>query len=228
MKSLTTLAAMVLVTILNGNVGAAEEERTFVLPKQYAANYVVAPDTVSPDQKFAVIVPKGDPEAISPVGKDYLVALRPFGLIRALETEWPYFIGQSHGGISAQWSEASSVALVTLASKWGPGEVFLLELRDAKLIRATDLLRKMYDLLLPDFRKAKPKPESYNDEIAFIFVGEDPVCTLEGTKLVKIDADAASDPKGGDPHRWKAHITATWDIAQGKFIDQEITHLKRR
>ena len=229
MKPLLALRSIFLNVILFGNVLAAVEgeERSFPLPEEYARDYVVASDTVSPDGKFALIVPNGDPEAMSPHGKNYLVALQPFAVIGALETESPYFAGESHGGITAEWSGDSSVALVTLGSKWGPGDVFLLELKDGKLARMTNLLTKAHDLLVPDYRKAKPKPEPYNDDTDFVFVAEDPVCTLDGTGVVKIAGNAATDPKGGDPHRWKAHLTATWDIVAAKFTQQKITRKGR-
>jgi hypothetical protein len=205
-------------------VRAAEEsDLSAGLPSEYAKHYVIASATLSPDKNFAVIVPKEDPDEMSPKGKDYLVALNPFAILGALDTEWPYFRGESHGGINAEWSKDSSVALVTLDSKWGPGDVFLLELRGGKLARMTNLLATVHDLLLPDYRKAKPKPEPYNDLFDFIFEAEDPICRLEGTERVKVDGHATTDPKGVAERRWNAHVIATWDIAQGRFIEQKIT-----
>lgn len=153
-----------------------------MLPEEYAKAYVVASDTISPDERFAVIIPKGDPEEMSPAGKNYFVALQPFAIIAALDTKWPDFVGRNHGGIGVEWSRDRSVALVTLASKWGPGDICLLELHDGKLTRTTKLLAKLHNLLLPDFRKAKPKPDAYNGFFDFIFEAEDPVCTLEGPR----------------------------------------------
>ena len=224
-----TVVAVFGVAVAAASLPAAEEEESSAeLPAEYAARYVVASETVSPDEKLAIIVPKDDPEEF-PEGKNYVVALQPFAVLGALETRWPQFIGRNHGGISAEWSKDSSVALVTLESKWGPGDIFLIETRDGKLSRVTNMLAKARELLLPNYRSAKPKPEPYNDLFDFIFESEEdkPVCRLEGTRRVIVDAHATTDPKGVADRPWRAHLAATWDIAQGKFTEQRITRPRR-
>ena len=167
--------------------------------------------------------PKADSEEF-PEGKNYFVALQPFAILGALETKYPYFQHESHGGLSAEWSDDSSVALITLGSKWGPSDIFLAELRDGKLSRMTNLLAKLYDLLLPDYAKAKPKPESYNDEFDFIFEEEsEPICQLDGTSAVKINAEATTDPKGISKRAWSGRVKAVWDISAAKFTEQKVS-----
>ena len=191
------------------------------LPDQYAKNYLVAASTISPDKKFAVIYPTEDPEEVRH-GGNYLVSLQPFAVLGKLDTKWPYFKNESHGGLSADWSDDSSVALVTLDGKWGPHDVFLLELRDGKLARATNILAKAHDLLLPSYRKSKAEP--YNDNFDFIFDGEEgPVFKVDGTTRVVIDGDAVTDPKGLSRRSWRAHLKASWNIPQAKFTSQKIT-----
>ena len=207
---------------------AAGENSSTGLPDAYAKNYLIAANTISPDKKFAVIYPTleaeeaandaNHPERI----KDYIVALQPFTQLGELQTKYPYFQNQNHGGISAEWSDDSSVALITLHGKWGPHEVFLLEFHDGKLARTTNILAKAHDLLLPDYRKSKAEP--YNDNFDFIFGGEDgPGFKLDGTNRVIIDGDATTDPKGLSDHRWSAQLKAVWNIAQAKFTEQKIT-----
>jgi hypothetical protein len=118
---------------------AAGEDSSAGLPDDYAKNYLIAASTISPDKKFAVIYPTleaeeaaesaNHPESI----KDHVVALQPFAVLGELQTKYPYFQHQSNGGISAEWSDDSSVALITLDGKWGPHEIFLVEFRDGKL-----------------------------------------------------------------------------------------------
>jgi hypothetical protein len=73
--------------------------------------------------------------------------------------------------------------------------VFLLEFRDGKLARTTNVLPKAHDLLLPDYRKSKAEP--YNDNFDFIFDGEyGPVFKLDGANRVIINGDATTDPEG--------------------------------
>ena len=206
---------------------AAGEDSSAGLPDDYAKNYLIARNTISPDKKLAVIYPTleveeaaedaNHPERI----KDHIVVLQPFAVLGELETKFPYFQNQNHGGISAEWSNDSSVALITLHGKWGPHDVFLLEFRDGKLARTTNILGKAHDLLLSDYRKSKAGP--YNDNFDFIFGGEDgPGFKLDGANRVIIDGDATTDPKGLSDHRWSAHLKAVWNIAQAKFTEQKI------
>jgi hypothetical protein len=118
------------------------------LPEQYAKNYLIARSTISPDKKFAVMYPNKDMEDATSEEeiKNYLVMLEPFAVLRPLDTERPYFEHQSHGGLSAEWSDDSSVGLITLDSKWGPGDVLLVEFRDGKLSRMTNVCRRSNNL----------------------------------------------------------------------------------
>ena len=82
----------------------------------------------------------------------------------------------------------------------GPDDLVLLEFRDGKLARTTNVLTKAHDLLLPDYRKSKAEP--YNDNFDFIFDDEEgPVFKLDGAHRVVIDGDAVTDPKGISKHR---------------------------
>jgi hypothetical protein len=207
---------------------AQGEDSSAGLPEQYAKDYLIAGSTVSPDKKFAVIYPTLEAEEAAENAnhperiKDYIVALQPFTVLGDLQTKYPYFQNQNHGRISAEWSDDSSVALITLHGKWGPHEVFLLEFHDGKLARTTNVLAKAHDLLLPDYRKSKAEP--YNDNFDFIFDGEEgPVFKLDGASRVVIDGDATTDPKGISDHRWSAQLKAVWNIAQAKFTEQKIT-----
>ena len=207
---------------------AAGEDSSAGLPDAYAKNYLIAASTVSPDKKFAVIYPTLKAEEAAEDAKhperikDYIVALQPFTALGDLQTKYPYFQNQNYGRISAEWSDDSSVALITLHGKWGPHEVFLLEFSDGKLARTTNVLAKAHDLLLPDYRKSKAEP--YNDNFDFIFDGEEgPVFKLDGASRVVIDGDARTDPKEISKHRWSAQLKAVWNIAQAKFTEQKIT-----
>jgi hypothetical protein len=217
---------------------AAEEELTGVadsskgLPKEYADKYLIASETISPNKRFAVIYPKlpvceEDLPKDSPKNlcKDFLVQLEPFRVITVLDTNWPDFENKSHGGMSATWSQDSSVVLVTLDSKWGPGDVFLYQLRDGNLSRSTNLLAEIQKLLEPDFRAAKIKP--YNDIFDFVFDTEGvPFCHLEGKTSVQIQGKATTVPNESPGEQaWDAHFQAVWDIAQGKFTSQKAERL---
>jgi len=236
MRSFCTFVAIVACTISCGfsvlavieESDAAGEDSSAGLSDAYAKNYLIAASTISPDKKFAVIYPTSEAEEAAEKAnhpehiKDYVVALRPFTVLGELQTKYPYFQHQNHGGISAEWSNDSSVALITLDVKWGPHDVFLLEFRDGKLARTTNVLARAHDLLLPDYRKSKAEP--YNDNFDFIFDGEEgPVFKLDDGNRVIIDGDATTDPKGISHHRWSAQLKAVWNVAQAKFTSQKIT-----
>src|SRR6266496_6095563 len=204
----------------------SETDSSTGLPDKYAKNYLIARSTISPNKKFAVIYPTDDYYQSAENAKDYLVTLQPFRILGALQTERPYHQNQSHGGLSAEWSDDSSVGLITLDSKWGPGDVLLVEFRDGKLSRMTNILRKAHDLLLPTHRKAKA--ERYNDDVDFVFI-EDETLQLDGTSRVVIDANVHTSPNdlGLSPDTWQGHVEATWDIKQAKFTSKEVTGRKR-
>lgn len=229
MKSETRMLSLIIGLALGaGSIRAAEESRddsAAGLPEQYAKNYLVARSTISRDEKFAVIYPTLEfSEA-----KDFLVALKPFSVLAPLPTDEPYFQNKNHGGISAQWSKDNDVALIKLESKWGPGDVFVVELAGGKVKRTTNVLQKLTQVLLPKFRAAMPKKKAYNDNYQFVFEPGDDYepCTLGGNKTVQLTLLATNDPKSISDHPWRVRVKAQWDIAQAKFVSQKITEEKQ-
>ena len=220
--------------VLGAGRGLAEEDyqkdSAEGLPPEYAKNYLIARNTVSSDEKFGVIYPTlefADAAKEAKDAKDYFVALKPFKVLAPLPTDYPYFAHQSHGGVGADWSGDGSATLITLDSKWGPGDVFLVELSGDKVKRITNLLEKTRDLLRPKFRAAKPKPEPYNDVIEFVFEEEEGgACNFEPNGIVRVYTKATNDPKGGPPRPWKALVDAKWDIAEAKFTSQKIKNVR--
>ena len=213
---------------LGAALGAEESEEDSAegLPPSYAEKFLVAKSTLSPDKKLAVIYPTLDfAESESKEAKDLLVALEPFRVLAPLPTDDPYFQNKSHGAISAEWSEDGRVALITLESKWGPGDVFVVEMADGKVKRITNLLAKLSRLLLPAFRKEVPD-QGTNDDYAFIFEpGGEPeeALTLSGSNVVKIDLSATNDPKWVSDNPWRRRVKAQWHIGRAKFTAHKVT-----
>ena len=205
----------------------SETDSSTGLPDKYAKNYLIARSTISPNKKFAVIYPTSDYAQSFDAAKDYLVALESFRILGPLKTERPYHQNQSHGGLSAEWSNDSSVGLITLDSKWGPGDVLLVELRDGKLSRMTNILRKAHDLLLANYRKAKA--ERYNDYYDFIFI-EDATFKLDGTNRVLIEGQADTTPNdlGLSDRAWRGYVAAIWDIPHARFTTTKVSGHRRK
>jgi hypothetical protein len=229
--------AALLCTSLSLSLRAAAEDSTDEqdtsagLPREYA-DYLIASKTLSPDKKFAVIYPKlelcdddGKKDATTDRCKDYLVALKPFRILCPLETKSPHFQNRSHTGLSADWSNNNSVVLVILASKWGPGDIFLYELHDGQLTRSTNLLGKVRDLMAPDFLAAKA--ERFSDFVDFIFEGDGAdLFKLEGTDRVRISALATSEPKHiGGIKVWDARFEGVWNIPRAKFTSRQVSRM---
>jgi hypothetical protein len=201
------------------------------LPKEYS-DYLIAPATISRDKSYAVLIPKTDlcgenREAASRTAdrcKDYFVRLDPFELLTTLDTEWPEFESKSNGGISADWQQDGSATLITLESKWGPGDIFLVEMANGKAARTTNLLAKAHDLLLPDYEKAKAA--KYNDKVDFVFLTEADggICEFVDATHVRITGTATNEPKSsGGEKIWKARVEAVWDIPSAKFVSEKVT-----
>jgi sugar lactone lactonase YvrE/tetratricopeptide (TPR) repeat protein len=192
----------------------SETDSSTGLPDKFAKNYLIARSTISPNKKFAVIYPTDDYYQSADNAKDYLVTLQPFSILGALQTEEPYFQHQSHGGISSEWSDDSSVALITLDGKWGPRDVFLAEFHNGRPSRTTNILRKARDLLPP------------NDRKAFF---EDTTFQFDGASRVVIDANVNTSPNdlGLSPDTWRGHVEATWDVKQAKFTSEEVSGRRR-
>jgi sugar lactone lactonase YvrE len=189
------------------------------LPATYAKNYLIAQSTISSNKKFAVIYPTRDHEDF-PEGKNYVVSLEPFAIAGSLGLSHPYFQHQSNAAISAQWSDDSVVALVTVDGKWAPSAIVLLEFAAAKVKHATDLVPKIDQILV---RKVHERPEfRHLKSLNFNSIE----ASLDGTRSVKVSADASTASQndlGLTPHAWVGELEATWDIAQAKFTSQKVS-----
>jgi hypothetical protein len=203
-----------------GMAVAQEEDSAAGLPEKYANDYLIGKNTISPDKNFAVIYPANEPNESSELG-DYVVALKPFAIVTKLTTKRPYFKNENHGSLEATWSNDGSAVLVTLGIKWGPGDVFLVELKNGKAARTTNLLAKIHALLAPDLRKAKSK--TYNDEYDFIFEADNDGFQFDNAGQVRVKVLATSDPKGSSSHVWERRFEGTWDVAKAKFTTAKVT-----
>src|SRR5262249_18301595 len=117
------------------SVFAADEEKedsSAGLPAQYAKDYLVARSTVSPDKKFAVIYPTLEAEEAADNAnhperiKDYIVALEPFAILGELQTKYPYFQNENHGGVKAGWFHERLVSPESPEWKEGHADGFFL------------------------------------------------------------------------------------------------------
>ena len=103
-----------------------------------------------------------------------------------------------------------------------PGDVFLVELKNGKAARTTNLLAKVRAALLPDYRKAKAG--KYNDTYDFVFEEADNNgFEFGGAGHVRINVFATTDPKGVSNSVWEGRFTGAWDIGHAKFTSAKVT-----
>ncbi|MEY2563721.1 MAG: hypothetical protein QOH88_1914 [Verrucomicrobiota bacterium] len=204
----------------------AENDSSAVLPKNYAGKYILATNTLSPDKTIGVIYPKANvcEDESNKSCKDFVVQVKPFKILGTLVTKSPYFRNRNHGAISGEWSKDGAAALITLESKWGPGDIFLVEFKGGQLTRATNLLGKIHDLLAPDYRKAMNVRSK--EEVDFLFESEDsPMVEFKGS-TIEVHAKATTDPKHIPGEKaWEGKLDAIWDIPAAKFTSQKVQRL---
>src|SRR5213080_1982648 len=92
------------------NAGIFGRELPADAPTKYREDYLLAPSSISPNQKLALIYPReGDEFPTRPesgTADNYLVALDPFRILGPLPVR--YFEGINHKGLSVNWAKDSS------------------------------------------------------------------------------------------------------------------------
>ncbi len=104
-------------------------------PTKYREDYLLAPSSISPDKKLALIYPKeGDEFPTQPesgTADNYLVTLDPFRILGALPVA--YFENINHKGLSVNWAKDSSAAVIVNQGKWSPRCVIAFELKEGQI-----------------------------------------------------------------------------------------------
>jgi hypothetical protein len=196
-------------------------------PDAYALGYEVHPDSISPNGKYGILycANRSMVEYEQSVLADYLVSLKPFQIVAALEGD-VYFAGKNRSDLSVAWTENSTAGLVTVESRWGPGSVDLIEIADGKLVRQTNLLEKAFALLKPDWQNCKSQP--YNENFLFVIRSDiEAGWAFDANNRVHIDCTGETNPKHlPDEKSWAARLEAVWDIKDGRFVQTKITRLQ--
>lgn len=201
-------------------------------------DYQILPGTVSPDQRYAFIYPKRSRlDEVRKCGL-FLAALKPFAVLSQMPLGGSPLEGNGHGYYAANWAKDSSAAVFIAGRKWGPDKVWVLQLRDGKVARRSDLTAAVRKQVLPDFKKSRA--ERYNEYCDFIFASEDRWTRVDSGTLaergwnlderghVMIDCTCTTDPNDLVPHHWTVRFKGTWDISIGTFIQKKFTRIPPR
>lgn len=187
-------------------------------PDPYA-EYQILPDSVSPNQQFAILVPRDDlalDQREKGTEKLALVRLKPYELLCEMPND--SFLPFGKSGYQTAWKKDSTALLFADGRKWGPDRLVLLEMSVGKSPLLTDLAALAKEKVRPQFRKSKMP--HYNHNFDFIIDGWDNVgFTKSGD--VAIDFTFTNNPKPDESNVWKRRWQAVWSRSQKKFFSLE-------
>jgi hypothetical protein len=189
-------------------------------PDVFKLGYLLFDNTVSPNKQYGVIYPKWWLDE-SP---DFIVDAKNSRILASLETEEPYFEHKGHGGLSVNWSPDSSAVLIENAGKWFPHNLVLVELKNGKVLRQTQLLEQLEKMFQPAIAKhERPQARMVGGlgEFEFTDLEWKPGKSLQ----LEIKCEGQTNPKGfSEESSWSGELTAVWDVKQRKFIQHKIGH----
>ena len=124
-------------------------------PAEYRQDYLLAPSSISPNKKLALIYPKEGNEfptqPESGTAENYLVALDPFRIMGPLPVA--YFENINYKGLSVNWAKDSSAAVIVSQGKWSPRCVIAFEVRERQIVHQRELSQAVSDFLQADYNK---------------------------------------------------------------------------
>ncbi|HEY2711359.1 MAG TPA: hypothetical protein VGI60_02505 [Chthoniobacterales bacterium] len=197
-------------------------------PSEYR-DYQILPGTTSPDQRYAFIYPKRSLLFELQKYGLFLAALNPFHILSRVPTGYSALAEMARSYYAAGWSKDSSTTVFVAGGKWGPDKVWVLKLRNGKIVKKAELTAAVRRQVLPDFKKSHAT--GYNDYFDFIFDDDHEDISgwgLDDSGHVMIDTVCTTDPKELEPHRWAVHFQGIWDVASGKFLESSFTHIPPR
>jgi hypothetical protein len=189
------------------------------LPDAFALAYEFEADSISPDGRFAVILPRGGSDFANEeaLGRDFVVSLKPFQILAA--NEGVYYRGTN--GMGVEWTSDSSAVLVTLGGRWGTIGATLFELRDGRVTRRTDLWGEMMKLVATKFPKGKVKP--YNGIQLFTPDATDNWSFSKDGKQVSVELDGNTAPNAAPGLQWAVTFKGVWSVPEAKWIEHKVT-----
>lgn len=168
--------------------------------------YLLPEETLSPDQRYGVLVPQVDqfPDNADP--KNKLIEVKTGRVLAEVvgQTGWK---GMNHETVlPTRWSQDGMTLFWQVDGKWGPRTLVLVRIADGAVKWQSDLYKEVAQAILTRTREAKPKeyaivkngkgygsayPDGFTIDIYAAGGETDPL-----TFPLKIHADLTSDPKG--------------------------------
>jgi hypothetical protein len=191
-------------------------------PDPFELGYVLF-ETLSPNKQYGVIYPN----RLLLESPDFVVDLKKSQILASLDSDEPYFEGKNHGGLSVNWSPDSRAALIENQGKWSPINLTLVELKDGRVVRQTQLLDQHGKMFSPAIAKAE---RTHPKEAEVATLGITSVKWKAGKNLqLEIKCEGGTNPKGfTEQSSWNGELTSIWDVGQRKFVAHRIAHTSFR
>lgn len=187
-------------------------------------NYQILPNTISPNQQYALIYPKKSALYDLPHHNLYLAALKPFRIIAQIPlNKYTTLAINSNDYYDVNWAKDSSAVDVIEGIKWGPDEVYVIPLHDGHAGKIGALTEAIRRILEPDFHRAKATP--YSDTIDFIFVEDDDEFSwkINERGQVIVVTSCESHPNLAGHQNWTATFNGIWDISKRRFLSEHVS-----
>jgi len=191
---------------------------------EFYKDYRVLSESVSPNGKYGIMYP--NPSAMRRLDKEqgiFLISLKPFKVLTVIPGALIQRAGYSY---QVNWAPDSSAVTFMADRYWGPGEVYLVTVRDGFAGSIEELAGEVHDELLDEYAKSGAPP--YNDVNGFIFKadsGDPDVWQPTSKGQVEIDCICTTDPKGLEPKGWEVEFKSIWDPQKG-FLSKTVTQLR--
>jgi hypothetical protein len=187
-------------------------------PTKYREDYLLAPSSISPNKKLALIYPKeGDEFPTQPESRtadNYLVTLEPFRILGALPVA--YFENINHKGLSVNWAKDSSAAVIVNQGKWSPRCVIAFEVKQGQIMHERELSQAVSDFLNVDYDKCGPED--------FMEIALSGSWKLNAKNQVVVKCVSNSNGKGIPGIKsWRARFEGLWSVAEEKWLQKRVT-----
>jgi len=169
--------------------------------------YLLPEETLSPDQRYGVLVPQADQFPDNAAPKNKLIEVKTGRVLAEIagQTGWK---GMNHQTVlPTRWSQDGTTLFWQVDGKWGPMTLVLIRIDDGLVKWQSDLYKEVVQAILSRTREAKPKeyaivkngrgygsayPDGFTIDIYAAGGGESDPLTFP----LRIHADLTSDPKG--------------------------------
>jgi hypothetical protein len=173
--------------------------------------------TLSPNGRYGLIVI--DPELEVDHARCFLVTVKPRRVLATLEkSDLP---AEDKVYLKTTWSKDSRIVLVNCGHANNAIDVQLLELRDDVVIRQTDLLAPVNEMLEASFRKSGAPASSSSRNFYGLGLPEEWILDAKASRVkVRVYAQSGED---ADHAAWSRTFRGVWSIPEKKWLTQKLT-----